>query len=233
MDFVSNYLINVAGIPTNTVILLFTLPFLATLIGTFRYIIGLRTFNLYPHLILTYIFFQLSINQVGSGYDQLGGIKYGLFIVVFTLLCTSIIKAVTNRINMHFIPKKALIISFICLCLLTSLVFASLLYRSSFINVDLIVLLMIIVIAEEYLSMYTKRGFIVALKMSLGTLALSIGMFLLITYDKFQSLILSNSWIIVVVILLNFFIGKYLGLRITEYFRFRNLLEDDTDISTD
>jgi hypothetical protein len=39
---------------------------------------------------------------------------------------------VTNRINMHFIPKKALIISFICLCLLTSLVFASLLYRSSF-----------------------------------------------------------------------------------------------------
>ena len=81
--------------------------------------------------------------------------------------------------------------------------------------------------------MYTKRGFMVALKMSLGTLVLSIGMFLLITYDKFQSLILSNSWIIVVVILLNFFIGKYLGLRITEYFRFRNLLEDDTDISTD
>jgi hypothetical protein len=90
MDFVSNYLINVAGIPSNTVILLFTLPFLATLIGTFRYIIGLRTFNLYPHLILTYIFFQLSINQVGSGYDQLGVLNMGYSLLL--PFCTSIIK---------------------------------------------------------------------------------------------------------------------------------------------
>lgn len=226
MDPISNYLIEVAKLPQSTVIFLYTLPILATLIGIIRYVIGLRTFNLYPHLVLTYIFFQLSITNSG-GYDVLGALKYGVFIVIFTLIATIIIKSVTNRINMHFIPKKAITIAFICLFLLISLVLAGLLYKTAFVNIDSIVLLLVLIIAEEFLSIYTKKGLETLLKVTFETLVISALMFLLITWPEFQNLILSNSWILLLVLVINFIVGKYMGLRITEYFRFKSLLSDD------
>ncbi|MEI6462657.1 MAG: hypothetical protein WCO33_03255, partial [bacterium] len=188
MDPITSYLIEVAKLPQSTVIFLYTLPLLATLIGISRYIIGLRTFNLYPHLVLTYIFFQLSLTNAG-GYDVLGALKYGVFIIVFILLATIIIKAGTNRINMHFIPKKAITIIFLCLIILLSLVLAGALYKTAFVNIDSIVLLLVLIIAEEFLSIYTKKGLETLLKVTVETLVISILMFLLITWPEFQNFI--------------------------------------------
>ncbi|MEI6887465.1 MAG: 7TM domain-containing protein, partial [bacterium] len=216
----------VTKLPQSTVIFLYTLPILATLIGISRYIIGLRTFNLYPHLILTYIFFQLSFTNTNT-YNVVGALKYGIFIVLFTLIAIILIKSATNRINMHFIPKKAITIIFICVFLLISLVLAGALYKTAFVNIDSIVLLLVVIIAEEFLSIYTKKGIETLLRVTFGTLTISILMFLLISWPEFQTFILSNSWVLVVVLVINYIVGKYMGLRITEYFRFKSLLSDD------
>ena len=81
-----------------------------------------------------------------------------------------------------------------------------------------------IIMVERFLNVQIERGTNEALVLSVETLIISVVGYFLLVWQTFQDFILRYPWIILVIVLINIFLGRWGGLRLTEYVRFRKLL---------
>jgi hypothetical protein len=77
---------------------------------------------------------------------------------------------------------------------------------------------------ERFSIMMTEDGLKNTLKTLLGTLIISIMSFSLYSINRLEILIFTNPEILLIVIGLLILIGKYKGYRVSEFLRFRDLI---------
>jgi hypothetical protein len=75
-------------------------------------------------------------------------------------------------------------------------------------------------VIESFAASQVEFGTARALRMTISTLLLSIVCYLVVEYAGLQSLILAFPEILVGVIVLDVVLGKWRGLRLSEYLRF-------------
>jgi hypothetical protein len=81
-----------------------------------------------------------------------------------------------------------------------------------------------ITLAEKFVATQIEKGSKVALILAIETLIISVVGYYLISWDFLTTLVLHFPWIILFTFLINFSLGKWAGLRITEYLRFRKII---------
>lgn len=224
MNSLITFLIQEKGIPETSIILLLTLPIVATIVSIWRQIIGLKSFGIYAPIVMTFALYQLAIS--GDGLNVLQGLKYGLTLSVIVLVIASLTHEATRRIHLHYLPKMSLILSFVSLGIFVTLVAASYLKRSGFVSIDTLPLLLLITVSEQLISIYIKKGRKIAIAQYIGTLIFSVLTYFLISWGSFQAFLLHYPYISLLTLPVDFFIGRWRGFRIQEYFRFRTLLTD-------
>lgn len=210
-------------------LLLLMLPIVATLIGISRYIIGLRSLNFYVPLLLTFIFFEISYADKDNP-NFWRGLFYGItaFIVVF--LISTITYSVLKRLRMHYIPKLSLIITATSVAIMFLVLISIYLERSIFTFVGPLVFITLATTTEGFMSVYAKKNFKYTLSIAFETLLISIFSFIILSSLTLQNLVLTYPLVLIgVLIIINIYVGRFLGLRLTEYWRFRNILiQEDT-----
>lgn len=226
MANVVDYLINTAGISQHFMILLLGLPFIAVIIGVSRYYIGVKTFNLYSPILLCVAFFLIQEKYPGDHLTRtMGGVLYGSLLTVLMIVFTVVADQLYKKITMHFFPKVSLIFSTVVIFTILMLVVFQ---YSMIINLKFISfasLILILVVFEKFINIYTKKKFKTAIQLSVETLLLTLVCYIFISIYPVQTFLLANPWVIILTVPFNLIIGKFTGLRLNEYIRFQDILD--------
>jgi len=222
MNPLIQFLIETKGVSESSITLLLMLPLVATIIAFWRQIIGLRTFGIYAPILITFVFYQLSITIEGSSLIQ--GLKYGLALAIVVFATASIAHEITKKIRLHYLPKMSIVLSIVTLGVFSLFVLASYLNKGGFISIDTLSILLMIAVSEQMISMYIKKGRKSAFILTIGTLFISTISYLLISWKNLQDFMLQYPYVSLLTIILNLIIGKWTGFRLKEYFRFKNIL---------
>jgi hypothetical protein len=193
------------------VLLFMMLPLAITVVVIGRQIIGIKGFGIAAPVLVGYAYLATGI-QAGTI------IFFAIFIIGF------IIKSLLKNIRLLYLPKMALILIAVTVGIL--ILFSFLPYRSEIKFPEaLFSLLIFVTSAEQFASFLIEHGPRKTLGVILETLSIATAIFFLITWQWLQNIVLSYPiFVLAAIVLLNFFLGKWTGLRISEYIRFKNII---------
>jgi len=205
------------GISADILTLLIFIPIVATLVNLFRYILGIKTLGIYPALILGFAYY-------------LSGARYGIFITVIVIIFTLINYSFLKKIRMHYISRVT--INYFILAIVIGTLYY-LLYKFpvlqldfNFAEVNPIAIVLIATLSDFVLKTYDKKDLFSTILAFVETMAVSLLGWLIIRYDIVSTFLLNNLWILLVLLPINFLIGKASNLRFMDLFRFKQILAD-------
>ena len=203
-----------SGVPPNTLILLLLLPVVATIIAAFRHLIGLRGFG---------IFLPAALSVVFLATGPVVGIILFLVIVLFSTIPRLILRKI--KIKLQYLPRMALILLFVVFGVLSVLFVAPVLGRPDLANVSIFPVLILVLLAEDFSKVQIGKSAKIAINLTTETLILALVSFIFLTLKQLQEFALLNPELLLVgVALTNLILGRYVGLRFIELWRFRRLI---------
>lgn len=200
------------GVPKETIILLLMLPIIATFIVATRQIIGIKAFGIYTPLIITFAFFDM-------------GIKYGLAIFIVVLLTGTLARYIVRLFHLLYLPRMGIVLSATALAILFLLFEGVVSRRTVLISSSIFSILIMITLAEKFIAAQIEKGLKSAVVLSIETLLISIAGYYILEWNQLQNLVFFYPQIILVAFLINILLGRWSGLRLIEYFRFKGLLK--------
>jgi hypothetical protein len=202
------------GVPRDTVIKLLILPVIVTLIAFFRQVIGIKAFGIYTPAIVTFAFLET---------PQL---KYGVVIFLSVILIGMLMRFVLKNLRILYLPRVAITLSIIAFTMLLLLSFGGSMHRTGLASVSIFPILIMITIVEKFVVTQIEKGNRTALILAVETLVISLAGYFLASWSVLINGIVAYPWIILFTIPINIFLGKWDGLRLTEYVRFSGILKN-------
>lgn len=201
------------GVPFETVILILMLPIIATFIAFLRQVVGIKAFGIYTPLIVTFAF--LATN----------GLKYGIAIFATVILVGMVMRFVLKPFRLLYLPRVAIMLTVVAIFILLMLVSGGGLRRTGLAAVSIFPILIMITIVEKFVAAQIEKGDRAAVVLAVETLLISILGFFIASAQPLIGLIARYPWVILLTIPINILLGKWTGLRISEYFRFKEILK--------
>ncbi|MFC1687143.1 7TM domain-containing protein [Patescibacteria group bacterium] len=204
------------GVPSNTIYLILAFPFVAFIIAFARQILGLSAFGVYTPAMIAISFLILGIN-------------FGMATLLIVIVAAWILRWLLNKIELLFIPRTALVISSIALSFLGVIWF--LLYYGSSIAISLAIFPMLVMstVTEKFMSAQSEEGLRSALFGVLRTIIVAGGAYYFVVWPAFADILTSTPELVLLPLFLLIILGKFTGLRLGEYFRFKALLREGTE----
>jgi 7 transmembrane helices usually fused to an inactive transglutaminase len=201
------------GLPLDTVIMLFMLPIIVTLIAFFRQVVGIKAFGIYTPAIVTFAF--LAIPQL----------RYGVIVFITVIFIGMIMRYVLKKLRLLYLPRMAITLSVVAFSILLLLALGGLMQRTGLAAVSIFPILIMITLVEKFIGTQIEKGNRTALILALETLIISMIGFYIASWTELIKFIVVYPWIVLLTIPVNIFFGKWDGLRISEYIRFRDVLK--------
>ncbi|MFA6306174.1 MAG: 7TM domain-containing protein [Candidatus Gracilibacteria bacterium] len=201
------------GVPFETVILILMLPIIATFIAFLRQVVGVKAFGIYTPLIITFAF--LATN----------GVKYGIAIFVAVIFIGMLMRFVLKPFRLLYLPRVAIMLTVVAILILAMLTLGGNLHRTGLASVSIFPILIMITIVEKFVAVQIEKGNKAALKLALETLLISILGYFIASSRTLVSFVAAYPWIILLTIPINILFGRWTGLRISEYMRFKEVIK--------
>lgn len=201
------------GIPASTIFLVLSFPFIAFFVAFSRQIVGLSTYGVFLPILLALSF-------------QILTLPFSLLVLVVILSFSFMLRIFFAKLDIPYVPRAALMLSTIALSFLSVIWFALRFGSPVSITLAIFPMMVMTTISEKFLSAQSEEGFMGALLGALETILVAIVSFALINFTFFKELLLSFPELIVLPLLAIFLLGRFTGLRLSEYFRFRTLLQE-------
>lgn len=203
-----------AGVPANTIVLLLLLPVIAGIIAAARHLVGIRGFGIFLPAALSVVF-------VATG--PIVGI--GLFLVIVVVSTIARISIRRLKVKLQYLPRMALMLWFVVLGVLSVLFLAPVIRHPDITNVSIFPVLVLVLLAEDFSRVQLGKSAKTAVNITTETLVLALISFAFLTYEPLQSFaLLYPEVLLLTVAVFDYFVGKYVGLRFVEYWRFRKLI---------
>lgn len=203
------------GVPANVIVLVLLFPLVASFIAASRHIIGLRGFGIYIPAVL-------SVALISTGIVE--GISIFLAIVAVALPAKQFLK----KLHLPYLPRTALLLWVVSMGVLAMLLVAPIFNLSTLMSVNIFPILILVLLADNFLDAQGKTKPADAIALALETLALAFLSGLVLKLETLQRFALVEpELLILITVLLNLLVGKFVGLRLSEYFRFRSLMEEE------
>jgi hypothetical protein len=207
------------GVPIETVTLILMLPILVTMIAFFRQVIGIKAFGIYTPALLIFAF--LAIRSDSNSFW--GGIKYGISIYVTVILIGTLARIILKQFRLLYLPRVAMVISIVALSTLLFLIVGGTFQRTGLASVTIFPILIMITLVEKFVATQIEKGGKTAVILSVETLIITIAGYFLASWGLLIEYLQKHPWIVIIVIAINVFLGKWTGLRLLEYFRFKEV----------
>lgn len=219
---------NNLSLDPNILIFLVTLPLVITIISFAKYIMGFKSFGIYVPVIMTFMFYQFSRIDADN-ISTWQGLKYGLFITLIVFISSYLSYKIVQPLTLHYYSKLAIVTTNVTISLLVVLFVLDLIGKPGILRVDIFSLILLASISERFTNLLASKQTTTALMLSLQTILLGMVCFLVISSQTVQETFLNYPWIILLSFPLNYLIGKFTGLRLSEIYRFRELLKKDSE----
>lgn len=203
-----------SGVPLDTVVLLLILPVIVTLIAFFRQVIGIKAFGIYTPAIVTFAF--LATPQL----------RYGVFIFILVLLIGMLMRFALKNLRILYLPRVAIMLSIIAFTILLLLALGGSQHRTGLASVSIFPILIMITIVEKFVATQIEKGNRTAIFLAVETLSISLVGYYLASWPLLIKGIVAYPWIVLFTIPINIFLGKWDGLRLIEYVRFREIIKN-------
>ena len=203
-----------AGVPANTIVLLLLLPAVASIIAAARHLIGLRGFGIFLPAALSVVF-------VATG--PVVGI--GLFLIIVVISTVTRLTLRKFKIKLQYLPRMAIILWVVSLSVLGVLFLTPVIGRPEITNVSIFAVLILALLTEDFIRVQLGKSFKIAMNLTTETVILALVSFIFLTLKALQQFALLNPEILLAsVFVFDFIIGRYVGLRVMEIWRFRKLI---------
>lgn len=210
ISFGINYLVN-KGIPINSITLILMLPVIATILSFSRQVIGMKAFGIVTPAMTTLSFLVL-------------GLPYGLIIFSAILASGTITRLLMRRFHLLYLPRMALVLTGASIAILLVFGLGAATDNTALASFSIFPILILALLAEEFIALQFKAGAKSALTVTAWTLVLSIGCYFIVSWQLLRTLFVSYPEIVLLALPINILLGRWTGLRLTEYIRFRRLL---------
>lgn len=212
-DFLSllvNFLLS-HGVSAQAVILILMLPIIATIFAFLKQVIGITTFGLYTPSIVALSFLAL-------------GWRIGVLFLLFILIMGYLTRSAMKKWRLLYIPKVAIILTVVSLMLLL-LVAVGTAAGLSFSRDTIFILLIMSTLSENFLNLKTEEGWWAALAGIGETILGALLCVFIVQSQTLQAAILAFPELLLGTLIINIFLGRWTGLRLIEYFRFREVFK--------
>lgn len=203
------------GVPANVIVLVLLFPLVSSFIAASRHIIGLRGFGIYIPAVL-------SVALVSTGIIE--GIALFLAIILVALPA----KKFLAKFKLPYLPRTAILLWFVSLAILAVQLLAPFLNMVKLMTVNIFPILILVLLAENFLDAQSRTKPADAIALTIETLSLAFLSGLLLKWETLQKFALLRPELLIIFSLaVNLLVGKFVGLRVSEYFRFRSLMEEE------
>lgn len=203
-----------AGVPANTIVLLLLLPIVTFVIAFSRNVVGIRGFGIFLPA-------ALAVTFVATG----PVIGIGLFLVIVLVSTATRMILRKLKVKLQYLPRMSLILWAVVLGVLGVLFAAPLIRFSSLANVSIFAVLILVLLAEDFIRVQLGKSVKTALHLTTETLILALISYLFLTLGALQKFVLLNPEVTLLSVgVLDFALAKYSGLRLMELYRFRKLI---------
>lgn len=207
-------------------IVIIMIPIVTTILAILRYIVGIKSPSILATLILTFAFFEFA-TQPNLGQDFIQGFKYTTVLYLIVMATATITYGIIKQVRMHYIPKMTIVLTAVSIAYAALFILTAFTATGARLLTNTFVLVAIAVIAENIVTSYARKDLKYSIDLSIRTYVISLLCFVFISIQGIQNIFLNYPILIVVVMILNIYIGKFKGLRLTEYARFKSILFSD------
>lgn len=201
------------GVSPNTLVLLFLFPLVAGMVAFSRQVVGVSGFGMITPALLSVAFLST------------GGLV-GLVLLLFILGVAILGRVLIKKVKVPYFPKLAILIWVVSMGVLLLLLMSPTIGLTRLMSVGIFPIMLFVLLAETFIEAQITRSLSTSMLMTMETVILA-----LIAY-KVMSAFWIQSWVILHpevsvtgILVLDFLIGKYKGLRLLEIWRFRKLLK--------
>ena len=120
----------------------------------------------------------------------------------------------------------AIVLTVISLAILALLAVGGYLNKTGLAATSILPILILITLIEKFISTQVEKGFRTAAVLSIETLVISIACYYFIIWDIFKNLVLDHPEYILLLFVINIFLGRWTGIRLSEYLRFREVMKN-------
>lgn len=203
-----------SGVPANTVVLLLLLTVVASFIAGVRNIVGLRSFG---------IFLPAALSVVFVAIGPFMGIGLFLLIVGISTLIRILLRR--TKIRLQYLPRMAFILWSVVVSVLGVLFIAPLAVQTDFSNISIFPVFILVFLAEDFIRVQTGKSVNTAINLTTETLILGLSSYLILSFKPLHEMALLHPEVLLIAVaIFNFLLGKYVGLRFLEFWRFRKLI---------
>lgn len=201
------------GVPANTIVLILLFPVITSVIAGSRHVIGLRGFGVYTPAVLSVAFVST-------------GIISGVILFIIVLLTALVSKKLIQKMKLQYLPRTAMLMWAVSVAILAFLLLAGQLGMTALYSMSIFSILIIMLLTENFMETQLSSSQSEAIQLTVETLVLAMFCSFIIGSREIQSLVILNPELtMIAVAVANLIVGRYSGLRLIEYFRFRSLLE--------
>jgi hypothetical protein len=129
------------------------------------------------------------------------------------------------KINLQYLPRMAFLLLMSVIGVLGILFAAPLINQPDIASVSIFPVLILVLLSEDFSKVQLGKSAKTAVNLAIETLILSLFSYVVLILKPVQEFVLLNPEIFLLLIaFFDLFMGKYVGLRFLEFWRFRKLL---------
>ena len=205
------------GVPLNTVVLVLLFPLVVAIVAASRHLIGMRGAGILTPALLSVAFLAT-------------GVWAGVVLFVIILFVTSLMRTLLKRLKLQYLPRVALLLWFVSAGVLVTLFLSAYVNLTSLVNVGIFPILILMLLAETFIDIQQGRSAGEARDLIFQTFFLAMVSSLLLAWSVVQQIVLLYPELVFFgVAVFDVFMGKYTGLRLTEYIMFKSAVKEDEE----
>ena len=205
------------GVPVNTVVLVLLFPLIVAIVAAARHLIGVRGVGILTPALLAVAFLAT-------------GVWAGVVLFVIILLVTIVARMALKVLKLQYLPRVSLLLWVVSAGVFLTLLMASIWNVSSLVTVGIFPILILMLLAETFIDIQQGRSGSEARALIFQTFALAMISSLLLAAETVQrAVLLWPEAIFMGVAVFDLFMGRYTGLRLSEYLMYRGIVKEDEE----
>lgn len=202
------------GLPAETVMLILMIPLLTTLIVFTRNIVGIPSLDM---LVIIAFSIALLASNIAIG-----------IILLFTILLSSMLaRLMFKKVKIMQLPKISLsmmVVTGSVLVVLSILAFGNIVAVET---VSIVPILLLIILSERIVRLEFERKPRQVWTVVVASLLIGLVGYYIMLSETARTIVLNFPELILLLIPINLFMGRYFGLRLSEYGRFSDVMENN------
>lgn len=205
------------GVPVNTVILILLFPLVVAMVAAARHLIGIRGAGILTPALLSVAFLAT-------------GVSAGVVLFIIILLLSIVARTSLKSLKIQYLPRVSLLLWVVSAGVFVTLLLASIWQVGELVRVGIFPILILMLLSETFIDIQQGRSASEAKALIFQTFVLAMVSSLLLGNEMVQrAVLLYPEMIFFGVAIFNIFMGRYTGLRLSEYLMYRGVVREDEE----